>query len=142
MMQTQTIITYLVALVVSPLFAGVGYGIAFYFQYPNDVEKLVAHEGLFHLIGPNVYITSLAYGVTTFLGIPGYLLLKKFGCAKGWCIIIYGVLIGVCLSIIFSELGHWSYIVFPSFVVSSIAVLILSSSKFNKFVNKDPQGNV
>ena len=122
----RTVIVHLLTFLISPLFAGLGTGLAFYLRYPNDFSERIETKGVFFTFGPNVYETPVTYGIVLFLGIPGYLLLKKFGLAKSYLVISYAAFVGYILSILFSGLSDdWRHFVFPSLVVSTIAMSIL-----------------
>ena len=57
----RNIYSTLIAIILSPLTATIGYGLAFHFRLPRDFLDLVATKGLYHMIGPNIYFTSFAY---------------------------------------------------------------------------------
>lgn len=122
----RTYIVHALAFFIAPLFAGLGTGLSFYLRHPNDFLERIETKGIFFVLGPNIYVTSATFGVVICLGVPGYLILKKLSLAKGPLLIAYAALVGYSLSFIFSGLSSdWRTFVFPSIIVSTMAVLIL-----------------
>jgi hypothetical protein len=119
-------IVHTIAFIIAPLFAGLGTGLAFYLRHPNDFLEGIETQGIFVFVGPNVYETPVTYGIVFLFGIPGYLILKKINLAKNYIIILYASLVGYTLSLISTAISSsWMTFVFPSIIVSVVAILIL-----------------
>ncbi|MGI9318918.1 MAG: hypothetical protein ACR2QW_16440 [bacterium] len=130
----RKIFIHTLAFIISPLFAGLGTGLSFYLKHPNDFAERVATKGLYSVLGPNVYVTPIAYGVVLILGVPGYLLLKKYDLASSNFVILYAAIVGYLLFILLSYgiSNDWRDFVFPSIAVSAIAMLLLNCEKLTR----------
>lgn len=118
----------IICFLIAPLMASVGFGFSFWFTHPNDFYKLIESKGMFHMFGPNIYVTPVAYGITLIFGAPTYLVLKRLDLDKALLIILSGSFIGLFLSYFFrfgSKEWQWESGLFPALFVSATAVLIL-----------------
>ena len=119
----------LIAGMISPLTAGVGYGLAFYLRHPDLFYELLESQGLYHLTGPDVFVTGFAYGLTLALGLPGYLVLRKWNLNKSYLVVGWAVVIGGLFSLVIrnsTDERAWEYGVLPAIAVSLTSMVILS----------------
>jgi hypothetical protein len=120
------------ALILSPLTAGLGFGLAFYIRSPNDFKNLMQAEGLFHLIGPDIYVSGMAYALTIVFGLPGYFFLRWLKLDVSYVIVAWALIVGLGFTY-FARFGskewQWEFGVFPALIVSLTAVLILNAYK-------------
>jgi hypothetical protein len=121
-----------IAFIISPLTASIGFGLAFYIRWPNDFNKILESEGLFHLIGPNPYVSGSAYLLTLIFGLPMYILLRKLKLDNIYLIVSWALIIGGTFTYFVrfgSKEWDWEYGVFPALFVSLTAILILNIFK-------------
>ncbi len=122
----RTFIVHVIAIIVAPLLTGLGTGLALYFRIPDLFFGKIERFGISHILLPNVYELTVAYAVVLLLGLPGYLVLRKFNLARGYIVVLYAAFVGYSLSLfLFGFSRHWMDFVFPSLIVSAVAVLIL-----------------
>ncbi len=116
------------AFVVAPLTSNIGFGLAFYYRWPNDFYRMLEAEGVYHMFGPNVYVTGVTYVIAFIFGLPGYLLLRKLKLDKSYLIVAWAVVVGATFTY-FERFGSaewdWEYGVFPAIVVSLTAIFVL-----------------
>lgn len=124
----KTFISIFIAYLIAPLFASVGYGIAFWIRHPNLFANLIADKGLMEMFAPNIYVTAVAYAVTLVFGLPAYGLLRWLRWDRPWVVILAGALLGLAWS--FFVTGRtgwdWEYGLFPAICVASVAVLVIA----------------
>jgi hypothetical protein len=120
------------ALMVAPLFAGVGYELVFFANHPNDFMKLWEQNKALPMLLPNLYVTPISYAGTLVFGLPAYLLLLRYRLTKFYHVVGAG---GVCGLMVFwvlrviigKSLGDdVLFTVVPGMIVAACASLIVN----------------
>lgn len=119
------------ALMVAPLFAGVGYEIVFFTYHPNDYLKLWEQNKALPMLLPNLYVTPISYAGTLVFGLPAYLLLLKYRLTQFYHVVGAGGLCGLMVfwvlrNVIGKSFGNdVLFLVVPGMIVAACASLIV-----------------
>jgi hypothetical protein len=120
----------LFALMVAPLFAGVGYELVFFAKYPGEFMKLWEQNRILMMLLPNLYVTPISYAGTLVFGLPAYLLLLKYRLTKFYHVVGVGAVCGLMVFWVMRVLIGKSlgddvlFMVVPGMIVAACASLI------------------
>lgn len=89
----------ILAMLLAPLFAGIGFALVFFAKYPNDFMTLLAAGKVGQMLLPNPYITPISYCATLLLGLPAYILLARYRLIQSYYVVAAGGLIGLLVHV-------------------------------------------